>query len=112
MLDEHAAVVVFHGCQQTREHHRGIRSPVAVMPTVQLVRGPVNGNVQSLDATRAKYNLLAAALMHGTIADQPDIAAQRVLVGGNDVSEVPGAGFFLAFEDKSDIGLKRDMGRT
>ena len=38
--NQHAAVLVLHGGEQARQHHRRIRRPVAVVPAVQFVVGP------------------------------------------------------------------------
>ena len=104
MVDQHAAVVVLHGRQQARQRHRRIRRPVAVMAAVQFVVGSVERDVDGGDAARAEDDLLAAALVHRTVADQPDVAGQQVLVLGDNLRQVRRAGFFLAFEDELDIG--------
>ena len=105
VVDQDAAVVVLHGGQQARQHHRGIRRPVAVVAAVQFVTGAVERDVDARDAARAEDDLLAAALVDGPVADQPDVARQQVLVLLEDVREVRRAGLFLAFEDEFEVGV-------
>ena len=88
VVDQHAPVVVLHGRQQARQRHRGVGRPVAVVAAVQFVAGPVESDLDAGDAARAEHDLLAAALMHGPIANQPDIAGQQLFVFGNDLRQM------------------------
>jgi hypothetical protein len=58
---------------------------------------------------RAKDDLLAAALMYGAVADEPDVRGQQVFVFRDDLRQVRRAGFFFAFEDELEIGAGRNV---
>ena len=63
------------------------------------------------DAARAEDDLLAPALVHRAVADQPDIAAQQVLVRCEDLRQVRRAGLLLALEDELDVRVQRHARR-
>src|SRR5205085_7740210 len=106
MFDRHAAVVIFHGRQQARQHYGRIRSPVAVMATVQFVRRAVGGKRDFRHAARAEYDLLPPALVHGAIADQPDVTAQQVAIPAENFREARRSRLLFALENELDVRMQ------
>src|SRR5579884_330205 len=108
--DGSAAVVIPHAGEQAGEHERGVGRPVAVVAAVQLVAGAVDREIERDNTARAEDDLGAAALVHRTVADQPDVAGQQVLVRGNDLGQVRRAGLLFTLEEEFQIRARRDVG--
>ena len=109
MIDQYPSIVIFHGREQSRQHHGRIRRPVAIVPAVQLVFRTVDRNFEVGDSARAKHNLLAATLMNRTITDEPDVGAQQIFLSVRISCEMRRACFLLAFEHKLNIRTQRDI---
>ena len=107
--DENVAVGVLHAGEELDEHQGGVGGPVAVVATVEGVVGAVDGDLEVGVAACAEDEGLAAGLVDGAIADQPDVATDKVAVGHEDLFEVGGASFFFAFPHEADVGLERNV---
>ena len=82
------AVGVFHAGEELDEHHCGVGGPVAVVAAVEGVVGAVDGDLKVGVAACAEDEGLAAGLVDGTIADEPDVAVDEVAVGHEDLFEM------------------------
>ncbi len=103
------AVGVLHAGEELDKHERGVWSPVAVVAAVEGAVGAVDGDLEVGVAACAEDEGLAAGLVDGAIADEPDVAVDEVAVGHEDLFEVGGAGFFFALPDEADVGLEWDV---
>src|SRR5262249_7469607 len=68
ILNQHAAITVLHRGEQLRQHHSGIRRPVAIVTAVQRAFWPEYGELEFLNAARAELDRQAAARVFGTVA--------------------------------------------
>ena len=109
MLDEHPAAVVFHRSQQPRQQHRRIRRPVAVVAAVQLCAGPYTVMSTRVTPRAPKMMDLLPRLVHRSVAHQPEIGSEQVLVGGQRAFEIRRSRLFFAFERELDVRLSKAM---
>src|ERR1051326_7697467 len=70
------------------------------MTAVQRPLWSIHRHIDILVAARAEDNFLAARLMHWSIADDPRVRLQQVLMQIDDLAEMRRAGFLFAFEQK------------
>ena len=78
MRNENVAVFVFHAGEQLGQHHRGIRSPVAVVAAVQAMVGAVECDLKMRVAACAEDDGLLSALIDGAVADKPDVSVHQI----------------------------------
>src|SRR5205823_736589 len=71
----------------------------------------IDRDFQMRIATRAKDHRLPAALIHRSIADQPDVSGDQVAVGFKDLAQMGRAGLLLTLPDKTNVGMQRDLRR-
>src|ERR1700735_199456 len=88
MRNEDAAILILHPGEQLRQHHGGIRSPVAIVSAVQAVVGAVECDLKMRIATRAKDYGLLSALIDWPVADKPDISMHEVAIGFENLLQV------------------------
>ena len=106
-----ATVCIFIVRQQTRQRHGRIRSPIAVVPTVQsrgrAVQRHVNVHIPGTPKTNAcdPTDALASQMIHAS--------AWTSLYAGRDFAEMRRAGFFFAFEKDLTFtdGLSRSLSK-
>ena len=108
--NEDVAIFILHAGEELGEHHGGVGRPVAVVSAVEAVMGPVEGDGDMGVAARAEDDGLRAGLVDGAVADEEDVAVDEVGVGGENLLEVGGAGFFFSFPHKADVGVEGDVG--
>jgi hypothetical protein len=65
---------------------------------VQFAGGAVDSEIEANHAAGAEDDLVAAAGMLGTVAEEPDVGGEQFLVFDEDFANVRGAHFFLAVE--------------
>src|SRR5271169_1559442 len=104
------ALFILHPCQQLRQHHRRIRSPISIMTTMQAMAWTIDSDLKVSVAPRPENHGLLPALIHRPVAYQPHVAVDQVPVGIEDLLQVWRAGFFLALPYKSNIRAQRDPG--
>src|SRR5262249_33525306 len=88
MLDDDATVVVLHRRKQPRKHERRVWSPVPVMSAVEFAFRTVNRKIDRLNPARTEDDLPFAALVDRTVADQPDVALQQILVTFQNLAKI------------------------
>ena len=98
--DEDVAVGVFHAGEELDEHECGVGRPVAIVAAVEGAVGAVDGDLEVGVAACAEDEVLAAGLIDGAIADEPDVAVDEVAVGHEDLFEMGGAGLFFPSQTK------------
>ena len=99
------SLVVFHRREQPRKLERRVRRPVAVMSAVELGPRAVDRHRERGDAACAEDDRLLACLVHGTIADQPEVRGKEILVGRDRLLQVRRPHFLFALECKSHVRL-------
>ncbi len=89
----------------------GVRRPIPVVPGVQVPRRPVDRDLHPHRAAHAERELRPAALVRGTIEEQPDVDVVDPVPSHLHVgAEVRGAGLLLAIEEEDQVGRGRDAG--
>src|SRR6202046_5287541 len=95
--------LILHARDELREHHRRIRRPVTIVAAVELAVGAKHGDLHVRDATRPEHDGLSSALVHRTVADQPDIAAKLAPVSLDDIPQVRRSRLLLTLTDESNL---------
>src|ERR1019366_9621386 len=108
MRNEYMAVFVFHAGKKLGEHHRGIRSPVAVVSAVQAMVGAVKRDLKMRVATCTEDDGLLSALIDGAVADKPDVTVHQFAIGVEDLFEMRRASLLFSLPDEADIGVQRN----
>ena len=106
--DRDAAVIVPHAGDQRRHEDGGIRRPVPVVAAVQRAHRAVGRELEAHHPARAEHDLLAPALMHGAVAEDPRVGAQQVRVRLEHAAQVRGPRFLLALEEELEVDRRRD----
>ncbi len=106
--NQHAARLVLHARQQLGQHHRRVRSPVAVVTAVQTMIRAIQSDLKMSIATRAENHRLFAALIHRAIADEEYVAMHKVSMRGQDLFQMRRTRLFFAFPHEANVGAQRD----
>lgn len=92
------------------ERDDGVGRPVAVVAGVEFAAGAEDGEVEAGGAADAEDDLLAAALVDGSVTEDPEVGVEFGFVRGEDGGDVGGACFFFAIEEELDVGAERLAG--
>src|SRR5665647_205545 len=76
--DQNATGLVLHRREKMHESHRGVRSPVSVVATMQRPIRSVHSHVNVYVTADSVHDLLATRLMNGTVADDPYVGLEKL----------------------------------
>ncbi len=106
--DEDVAVGVAHGGDETRELHPGVGRPVAVVPRVERDRRAVGGHLDRGHAADAVDHLGQPGLVHGAVAEDPQIGREQVAVRAEDLRHVRRSAVLPRRRGQLDVDARND----
>src|SRR5688572_10735528 len=85
--------------------HCRVRSPVAIVTTVQRTFRSVNRQIHIYIAPNAEQDLFLSRYMPRTIAYYPKVGLKKLLIPFEYLIEINGSGFLFTFKKEFDINI-------